>query len=57
MRIYIVVFGLIIILCNMAFADIIYFKNGGRVEGIIKERTDDHIVIDVGIGTVSCGID
>jgi len=44
---------LILILASSAFSDVIYFKDGGRAEGIVKEETDEHITIDMGFGTMS----
>lgn len=57
MRIFAITFALVIVLCNCAFSDIIYFKDGGKVEGIIKEKAGDHITIDIGIGTMSVRMD
>jgi len=42
-----------IVLPVTAYADVIYFKSGGKVEGVITEETADAIVVDVGIGSVS----
>ena len=44
-------------ICNAAYCDVIYFKDGGRVEGIIKEEEDGRIVVDLGIGTMTVSSD
>jgi len=38
-----------------ASADVIHLKNKRSLEGIIKEETDEVVVIEVGIGTVTIG--
>lgn len=38
-----------------ASADVIYLKNKRSLEGIIKEETDEGVVIEIGIGTVTIG--
>lgn len=57
MRIFFITVILIIVLCSSALSDVIYFKGGGKIEGVIKERTNERIVIDVGTGTMSVGLD
>jgi len=37
----------------LAYADIIFLKNGRNIEGIIKSETEDSLVLDVGFGTVT----
>ncbi|MEA3306023.1 MAG: TIGR02281 family clan AA aspartic protease [Candidatus Omnitrophota bacterium] len=53
MKIFIITAAVYIILRAFAFADIIYFKNGGKLEGIIAQESNDYMVIDVGSGTIS----
>ena len=53
MRVSIITAALILILANSAFSDIIYFKDGGEVEGIVKEESEDYFIIDMGFGTMS----
>lgn len=53
MRIFVIGFTIIIILCGSASSDVIHFKDGGEVEGIIKEQDGEYVVIDVGVGTMS----
>ena len=53
MRTFIVTSILIIALAGFAFSDIIYFKDGGKVEGIVKEEAGEYVVIDIGFGTMS----
>ena len=38
---------------DIAFADVIYFKNGGKVEGVASEEAGGVVVIDMGFGTMS----
>jgi len=45
--------AILIFTCGSAASDVIHFKDGGSVEGIIKEENDDYIVIDIGFGTMS----
>src|SRR3990167_3831305 len=42
-----------IFLCRTSLGDIIYFKNGGSIEGIIKEESGTSIIIDLGVGTMT----
>ena len=53
MRIYVIAFALILILAGSAFSDIVYFKDGGEIEGIVKEEAGGYVVIDMGFGTMS----
>jgi len=50
---FIVFSVLVLFLGNPVWADMIYFKNGGTIEGIIKEENDTSIIIDLGIGTMT----
>ncbi len=40
-------------LCYPSLGDIIYFKNGGTVEGVVKEENATSIIIDLGVGTMT----
>ena len=53
MKIFVIAIAFIIALCTSALSDIIYFKDGGEVEGIVKEEADGFVVIDIGFGTMS----
>lgn len=57
MKIFAITIAVFVILGNYAYSDVIHCKNGGKVEGIIKEETEDSIVIDVGFGTVTVAKD
>jgi clan AA aspartic protease (TIGR02281 family) len=57
MRIFVITFALVIVLCSPAFSDVVYFKDGGKVEGIIMEKTGDYVVVDIGVGTMSVRMD
>lgn len=53
MRIFVISITLILVLCGSACSDVIYFKNGGELEGIIQGETEEYIIIDVGGGTMT----
>ncbi|MBU4377096.1 MAG: TIGR02281 family clan AA aspartic protease [Candidatus Omnitrophica bacterium] len=53
MRLSVLIFTAILILWPSAYADVIYFKNGGTTEGIIAEENEISIVIDLGVGTMT----
>ena len=36
------------------FADTIYFKNGGTIEGIIKSEDNNSVEMGIGFGTITC---
>ena len=57
MRIFVFTLALVIILCGYAASDVIYFKDGGRITGIVTEEADGRVVIDIGIGTMTVGKD
>ncbi len=42
-----------IVFCGSAAADVIHFKDGGKVEGIVANETGDRVVIDMGFGTMT----
>ncbi|MBL7071813.1 MAG: TIGR02281 family clan AA aspartic protease [Candidatus Omnitrophica bacterium] len=44
---------ILISLCGAACADIVHFKDGGSVQGVISEETEEKIVIDIGFGTMT----
>ncbi len=48
-----IVFAIIMISCAPACPDVIYFKDGGRVEGVIQKEDDTGIIIDLGVGTMA----
>lgn len=49
----VIVVMLILGACGYAHSDIIHFKGGGKIEGIVKEETEEHVIIDVGGGTMT----
>ena len=53
MRIIALTFLLIMALAGPASSDIIHFKDGGQVEGLITDETEHELIIDIGIGTMS----
>ncbi len=53
MRVFTIIFISIMIFCGAASADTVYFKDGGKLEGFIKEETEDKVVVDMGFGTMS----
>jgi clan AA aspartic protease (TIGR02281 family) len=57
MRVFAITIALSIIMGTTAFSDVVYFKDGGKVEGLIKEETEEHIIIDLGIGTMTVNPD
>jgi len=53
MRSFTVVCILMWVVCGIAAADVIHFKDGGKVEGIIVDETEESIIIDIGFGTMT----
>lgn len=49
----ILIFAMIMIICTPACADVIYFKDGGTVEGTIQKEDDTGVIIDLGVGTMA----
>jgi len=43
----------LLIISNIAFADIVYLKNGGKVKGAVVSQSGQGVVIDIGGGTVT----
>ena len=57
MRIFILTISILTALAHIASADVIHFKNGGKIEGIISEETDRYVVVDIGIGSMTIWLD
>lgn len=53
----ILVFGLWSLVSDFACADTIYFKNGGTIEGIIKNEDAKSVEMGIGFGTITCSKD
>ena len=53
MKTFVIAVAFIIALCASAYPDIIHFKDGGEVEGIVTEEANGCVVIDIGFGTMS----
>jgi len=39
---------------GIVYADTVYFKNGGSIEGIIKSEDAKNVEMDIGFGTITC---
>lgn len=52
-RVSIIFFTAVTISTAIASSDVIYFKDGGKVEGAIKADDGQYIVVEMGIGTMS----
>jgi len=48
-----IIFAMIIVSCAPACPDVIYFKDGGRVEGVIQKEDDTGVIIDLGVGMMT----
>ncbi|MDD5136971.1 MAG: retropepsin-like aspartic protease [Candidatus Omnitrophica bacterium] len=52
----IIIIALILFIPESLFADTVYFNNGGTIEGIIKNEDKSGIELDIGFGTIRCGM-
>lgn len=46
-------FAAAVFLWSSAYSDVIYFKDGGKIEGVIQEEDDAGIIINLGVGTMA----
>ncbi|MBN1871781.1 MAG: clan AA aspartic protease [Candidatus Omnitrophica bacterium] len=57
MRAIVLSLSMLLLTGPLATCDMIYFKDGGKIEGIIQEETEENVVIDLGIGTMTVSPD